>query len=114
MQVNDLLEYRDKIIDEFKDGTFSSEHLRKSDAAASDYVLIDVNDFVQEIKSMEEKNNLSFFEDFFESSSPVYYTKKLINIENSEELKKIVAEIEDRMSNLKDRIKEMSETEKNI
>ena len=114
MQVNDLLEYRDKIIDEFKDGTFSSEHLRKSDAAASDYVLKDVNDFVQEIKSMEEKNNLSFFEDFFESSSPVYYTKKLINIENSEEHKKIVAEIEYRMSNLKDRIKEMSETEKNI
>ena len=29
MQANDLLEYRNKIIDAFKDGTFSSEHLKK-------------------------------------------------------------------------------------
>ena len=34
MQVNDLLEYRNKIIEAFKDGTFSSEHLQKSDDAA--------------------------------------------------------------------------------
>ena len=34
MQVNDLLEYRKKIIEAFKDGTFSSEHLQKSDDAA--------------------------------------------------------------------------------
>ena len=34
MQVNDLFQYRDKIIDAFKDGSFSSEHLKKSDAAA--------------------------------------------------------------------------------
>ena len=29
MQANDLLEYRNKIIDAFKDGTFSSEYLKK-------------------------------------------------------------------------------------
>ena len=29
MQANELLEYRDKIIDAFKDGTFLSEHLKK-------------------------------------------------------------------------------------
>ena len=29
MQVNDLLEYRNKIIDAFKDGTFLSEYLKK-------------------------------------------------------------------------------------
>ena len=28
MQANDLLEYRDKIIDAFKDNTFSSEYLK--------------------------------------------------------------------------------------
>ena len=28
LQGNDLLEYRNKIIDAFKDGTFSSEHLK--------------------------------------------------------------------------------------
>ena len=31
MQSNDLLEYRDKIIEAFRDGTFSSEHLKKTD-----------------------------------------------------------------------------------
>ena len=34
VQVSDLFQYRDKIIDAFKDGSFSSEHLKKSDAAA--------------------------------------------------------------------------------
>ena len=29
MQANDLFEYRDKIIDAFKDGTFLSERLKK-------------------------------------------------------------------------------------
>ena len=65
MQANDLLEHRDKIIDAFKDGTFSSEHYKKSDAATHDYVSKDVADFIQEIKSMEEKNNSCLFEDFF-------------------------------------------------
>ena len=41
----------------FKDGTFLSEHLKKSDVVAQD-----VKDFIQEIKSMEEKINLSLFE----------------------------------------------------
>ena len=29
MQANELLEYRNKIIDAFKDGTFLSEYLKK-------------------------------------------------------------------------------------
>ena len=77
MQANDLLEYRDKIIDAFKDGTFSSERLKKLDDAAYDYVLKDVNNFIQEIKSMEEKINLSLSKDFFESSSPADYAEML-------------------------------------
>ena len=55
MQANDVLEYRSKIIKAFKDGTFLSEHLKKSDAAAYNYVLKDVNKFIQEIRSKEEK-----------------------------------------------------------
>ena len=54
------------------------------------------------------------FEDFFESSSPTHYVKELINTSNSDENKEIVEEIEDRISNFKYTIKEMSETEKNI
>ena len=77
MQANDLLEYRDKIIDAFKDGTFSSERLKKLDDAAYDYVLKDANNFIQEIKSMEEKINLSLSKDFFESSSPADYAEML-------------------------------------
>ena len=75
-------------------------------------MLKDVNDFIKEIKLMEEKINLNLFEDFLESSSPAGYAKTLINIKNADENKETVAEKIDRISNLKDRIKETSETEK--
>ena len=67
MHANDMLEYRDKIIEASRDGTFSSEHLRKSDDAAHNYVLTGVEKFIQKIKSMAENINLSLFEYFFES-----------------------------------------------
>ena len=47
IQVNDLLEYRNKIIDSFKNSTFSSEHLKKSDDATHGYVLEGVEKFLQ-------------------------------------------------------------------
>ena len=50
MQANDLLEYRNKIINVFKDDTFLSEHLKKSDNAGYIYVLKDVKNFIQEIE----------------------------------------------------------------
>ena len=108
MQANDLLEYRNKIIHSFKDGIFLSEYLKTLDNAAYDYVLKDVKRFIQEIKSMEEKINLSLFEDCFESPSPADYAKKLINA-SPDENKEIVEEIKSRISDLKDRIKGMSE-----
>ena len=86
MQVNDLLEYRDTIIKTFKDGTFLSEHLRKkSDDAAHKDVLKYVNKFIEEIKLIEEKINLSLFQDFYQSSSPANYAKMFINIKNADE-----------------------------
>ena len=57
MQVNDLLEYRYKIIKAFQDGTFLSEHLIKLDDSAHSYVLENINKLIEEIKSMEEKIN---------------------------------------------------------
>ena len=54
MHANDMLKYRDKIIEAFRDGTFSSEHLEKSDDAAYDYVLNDVKNFIQKIETMSE------------------------------------------------------------
>ena len=113
MQANDMLEYRDKIIEAFRDGTFSSEHLKKSDDAAYDYVLKDVEKFIQKIKSITENINLSLFEGFFESSSPADYAKELINVKDPNENKEIVAEIKNRILDLKDRIKKMSEKIKN-
>ena len=112
MQANDMLEYRDKIIEAFRDGTFSSEHLKKSDDAAYDYVLKDVEKFIQKIKSMEENINLTLFEDFFESSSLADYAKELINVKHPNENKEIVAKIKNRILELKDRIKKVSEKEK--
>ena len=55
MQANNLFKYRDKIVDAFKNGTFSSEHLKKLHDAGYDYVLKDVNSFIQDIKLIEEK-----------------------------------------------------------
>ena len=61
---------------------------------------------------MEEKINSSLFKEFFELSSPAKCAKELINIKNRDENKEIVAEIENRKSDLKDEIKRMSEKEK--
>ena len=64
-------------------------------------MLKDVKNFIQEIKLMEEKINLSLFEDFFGLSSPADYAKMLINT-SPDENKKTVAEIKDRILDLKD------------
>ena len=65
-------------------------------------VLKNADNFAQEIESMSKKINLSLFKDFFESSSPADYAKMLINTSPNEN-KKVVAEIEDRISDLKDK-----------
>ena len=52
----------------------------------------------------KKKINLSLFKDFFESL-PADYAEMLINTENSEKNKEFVAEIKNRISDLKDRIK---------
>ena len=114
MQANGMLKYRNKIIGALKDGTLLSKHLKTSDDAALYHMLEDVKDFIQKIKLIAEKINLSLFEDFFESSSPADFAKKLINTRNLGKNKEFVAEIKDRISYLKDRMKEMSETEKSI
>ena len=61
---------------------------KKSDDATNDYVLKIVNKSIEEIKSKEEKIDLSLFEEFFESSSPADYAKMLINAKNRDENKK--------------------------
>ena len=94
MQAKDLLKYRNNIIDAFKDGTFMSNHLKESDDAAYDYALKDVNKFIEKIKSMEEKINLILFEEFF-----------IKNIKTRDAKKEIIEDIENRISDLKDKIK---------
>ena len=103
IHANDMLEYRDKIIEAFKDGTCLSEHLKKSDAAY-DYVLKDVNSFIQKCESMSDNINPNLFNEFFELS-PADYAKELINTKNPDKNKEFVAETKDRMSDLKGRIK---------
>ena len=61
---------------------------------------------------MDEKSNLSLFKEFFESLSPADYAKMPINIINRDENKKNVEELENRISDLKDRIKTTSGKEK--
>ena len=52
------------------------------------------------------------FEDFFGLSSPADYAKILINTENLDKNKEFVAEIKNKISNLKERIRKMGEKEK--
>ena len=73
-----MLECRDKIIDAFKNGTFSSEHLKKSDDAAHDHVLEDVNKFIQKIESIAEKTNLGLLEDFLNHHHQLIMEKHLL------------------------------------
>ena len=101
MHANVMLEYRDKIIEAFTNGAFSSEHLKESDKAAYDYVLEDVKNFIQKIESMAEKINLSLFNEFFEKS-PVDYARMLINTKNPNENKKAIAETENKIYDSKD------------
>ena len=61
---------------------------------------------------MEEKINLSLFEEFFEPSSPANFAKMLIRIKDLDKNKQIVEEIKERMSYLKERIKKKSDKEK--
>ena len=83
------------------------QNIFKNDAAHN-CVLKDVNLFIEEIKLMAEKINLSLFKEFFELSSPAEYAKELINTKNWDENKERVEEIEYRVSDLEDEIKRMS------
>ena len=100
MLANDMLEYRNKIIEVFRDGTFSSEHLKNSDDDAYDYVLKKVTKFIRKIKSMSENINLSLLREFFQFS-PVDYAKHLINLKNTKENKEFATEAEIIISDLK-------------
>ena len=71
-------------------------------------MLKDVNKFIEEIKSMEEKINLSLLKECFEDL-PSNYAKKLINTKNRDENKEKVEEIGYRISDLEDKIKRMSD-----
>ena len=82
-----MLKYRDHIVEAFRDGTFSSEHLKKSDAAAYAYVFKDVNNFIQKIKSMSENINPGLFNEFFELSPADY--ARLINVQDPNEGKEM-------------------------
>ena len=113
MQANDLFKYRDKIIYAFKDGTFQSQHQKRSDDAANDYVLKIVNKSIEEIKSMKEKINLSLSEEFFEYS-PTDYAKILINIKNQDENRKTVEEIKIRFKRQNKRNKRKRKKDKNV
>ena len=55
MQGNDLLEYRNKIIDVFKDGTFLSENLKELDNAAYDFMLNYVKEKLRKLNRWKKK-----------------------------------------------------------
>ena len=74
-------------------------------------MLKDASKFIKKIESMAENINLSLFNEFFDSP-PVDYAKYVINLKNTEENKEFVTEAKNRISDLKDEIKKMSERKK--
>ena len=86
MQAKEMLEYTNKTIEAFRNGTFLSAHLKNSDGAAYDYALKDVSKCIMKIDSMAKNINLSLFNEFFELS-PADYAKYLMNLKNTEENK---------------------------
>ena len=55
MQANDLLEYRNTIIDAFKNGIFLSEYLEKLDEARYKYVFKDVKKLFRKLNRWKKK-----------------------------------------------------------
>ena len=112
MQANNLLEYRDIIMDTFKQGDSLPENLKEeSKDAPNNFVMEDINRFTQKIESMSKNINLSLFNLFFESS-PIDYAKHLINLKNTTENKEFVTEAKYRTLGLKHKIKKKSRKEK--
>ena len=77
-------------------------------------MLKDLKNFFQKIKSIANNVNLSLLKYFLESWSPANYAKELINIKDPNENKEIATKIKNRILDLKDRIKTMSEKEKKM
>ena len=92
MQANDMWKYRIKLLRHLETILFVWKFKKIRWCCVWLWVK-NVNNFIQEIKSMEEKVNLSFFKEFFELLSPPDYSKMLINTKNPDENKEIVAEI---------------------
>ena len=84
-EAKDLMDEIEDENDDIDDGKnlkllryFFVRTLKKTDAAAYDYVLKDVNSFIQKIESMSEKINLSLFEDFLNHHHQLIMQKRLL------------------------------------
>ena len=64
----------------------------------------DVNNFIRKVESFSENINPNLFNEFFELS-PADYAKELINTKNLDKNKAFLAEMKDRISDWKGRIK---------
>ena len=113
MQANEMLEYTNKIIEVFRNGTFLSAHLKKSDGTAYDYALKDVSKCIMKIDSMAKNINLSLFNEFFELSL-ADYAKYLMKLKNTEENKEFVIETKNRISALKENKKNERKRKKKV
>ena len=64
-------------------------NIKKSDDAARDLVLEDVNKFPQKIESIAEKINLGFFEDFLNHHHQLIMQKHLLILRIQMKIKKL-------------------------
>ena len=92
MHTIDLLEYRDRIIKHLKKIFFLFEQVKEEPKNVyGEFVIKDVSNFIQKIKSISKNISSSLFNEFFESSL-VDYAEYLINLKNTTENKEFATE----------------------
>ena len=111
-----------QVIDAFKRGIFpyidgfqiKGEPEEESEEKNLEKIKDDFKKFIKYIEKESKSINYYLFKDYFDVLVPSALTKKLYETKNTNKNNELVEAIKNRWSNLKDKIKKMSEAEKEI
>ena len=107
-----LLNNRQEVIDAFKMGIFP--YIDGFQIKESEEELKDVKKFIEYIENESKKINYDLFKNYFNFVVPSALAKQLYTTKDKNKNDKLVEEIKNRWSNLKDEAEKMSEDEKEI
>ena len=106
-----LLNNRREVIDAFKTGIFPYiDGFQIKEEESKD----DIKKFIEYIKHESKGTNYDLFKDYFNFVVPSALVKQLYATKDKNKNDKLVEEIRNRWSNLKDKVEKMSQNEKEI